>query len=99
MTRQRTLLAAALILLAAAAIPIIASVQKTGRCIVAHEAPKTQGFGAEIAAEIMENCFLHLEAPVMRCCGLDTPFPNALEKEYLPDANRVIQEVINILNY
>lgn len=75
---------------------IRASVEKTGRCVVAHEAPKTQGFGAEIAATIMETCFFHLEAPVKRCCGLDTPFPNAWEKEYLPDAYRVkkaLQEV------
>lgn len=78
---------------------ISTSIQKTGRVVVAHEAPKTQGFGAEIAAQIMEHCFLHLEAPVMRCCGLDTPFPNALEKEYLPDAPRVVQSVLAIVRY
>lgn len=77
---------------------IITSVEKTGRCVVAHEAPKTQGFGAEIAALIMEHCFLHLEAPVMRCCGLDTPFPNSLENEYLPDAPRVIYTVMKTMN-
>jgi pyruvate dehydrogenase E1 component beta subunit len=76
---------------------IVASVQKTGRCVVAHEAPKTQGFGAELAALIMENCFYHLEAPVMRCCGLDTPFPNAWEKEYMPDSPKVKKAVLEIL--
>jgi 2-oxoisovalerate dehydrogenase E1 component beta subunit len=75
------------------------SVQKTGRCVVAHEAPKTQGFGAEISARIMESCFLSLEAPVKRCCGLDTPFPHTLEKEYLTDADRVVQAVLETLEY
>jgi pyruvate dehydrogenase E1 component beta subunit len=78
---------------------ITASVQKTGRCVVAHEAPKTQGFGAEIASQIMERCFLHLEAPVRRCCGLDTPFPNTLEKEYLPDSYKVVQAVREVMEY
>lgn len=78
---------------------IFTSVQKTGRCVIAHEAPRTQGFGAEIAAEIMENCFLSLEAPVTRCCGLDTPFPHTLEKEYLPDSYRVKQAILNTLHY
>lgn len=78
---------------------IIASVQKTGRCVVAHEAPRTQGFGAEIAALIQEHCFLHLEAPVSRCCGLDTPFPHTLEHEYLPDAYKVKQALIETVAY
>ncbi len=78
---------------------ITASIQKTGRCVIAHEAPKTQGFGAEIAAQIMERCFLHLQAPVKRCCGLDTPFPNAHEHEYLPDAYKVVQAVLDVVNY
>lgn len=78
---------------------LICSVQKTGRCVVAHEAPKTQGFGAELAAIIMEKCFYHLKAPVKRCCGLDTPFPNALEKEYLPDAYKVIQALHETLQF
>lgn len=75
------------------------SVQKTGRCIVAHEAPKSQGFGAEISARIMEKCFLNLEAPVKRCCGLDTPFPNSLEHEYLPDSYRVVDAVKETVAY
>ncbi len=68
---------------------IVNSVRKTGRCVISHEAPKTQGFAAEIVALIMEKCFLYLEAPVERCCGLDTPFPNTLEDLYLPDADKV----------
>jgi len=78
---------------------IVASVEKTHRCVISHEAPRTQGFGAEIAAEISERCFLHLEAPVKRCCGLDTPFPNILEKEYLPDASRVVKTILETLRY
>lgn len=78
---------------------IISSVQKTGRCVIAHEAPKTQGFGAELAALIMEKAFLSLQAPVKRCCGLDTPFPNTLEKEYLPDAYKVKKALLDIMEY
>jgi len=75
------------------------SVKKTGRCLIAHEAPKTMGFGAEIAALVMERCFLHLEAPVKRCCGLDTPFPNALEDQYLPDAYKVKKAILDLLEF
>jgi pyruvate dehydrogenase E1 component beta subunit len=78
---------------------ITASVEKTGRCVIAHEAPLTQGFGAEIAAQIAEKCFLYLDAPIKRCCGLDTPFPNILEKEYLPDADKVVQAVLDTLEF
>jgi 2-oxoisovalerate dehydrogenase E1 component beta subunit len=78
---------------------LVRSVEKTGRCVVAHEAPKTQGFGAEIAAQIMEKCFLRLKAPVKRVGGLDTPFPNTLEKEYLPDAYKIKQALIDIVQY
>ena len=78
---------------------IVASVEKTGRCVVSHEAPKTMGFGAEIAAIVMEKCFLHLEAPVKRCCGLDTPFPNTLENEYLPDSPKVKKTILDTLEY
>lgn len=78
---------------------IIKSVKKTGRCVIAHEAPKTQGFGAELTARIMEKCFLYLEAPVMRCCGLDTPFPHTLEEEYLPDAYKVKQALLDTIGY
>ena len=78
---------------------ITQSVQKTGRCVIAHEAPKTQGFGAELATQIMERCFLHLQAPVQRCCGLDTPFPHTLEKLYLPEAERVKAAVKKTVDY
>lgn len=78
---------------------IVGSVQKTGHCVVAHEAPLTQGFGAEIAAQVMEHCFFHLEAPVERCCGLDTPFPNAWEKEYMTDAYKVKQVILKVCNF
>ncbi|HAC08697.1 MAG TPA: hypothetical protein DCG14_03490 [Phycisphaerales bacterium] len=67
-----------------------ASVRKTGRCVIVHEAPKTGGFGAEIATRIMERCFLHLEAPVQRVAGFDTIMPYyKLELEYLPDTERI----------
>jgi pyruvate dehydrogenase E1 component beta subunit len=75
------------------------SVQKTQRAVVAHEAPKTQGFGAEIAALVMEKCFLYLKAPVRRCCGLDTPFPHTLEPEYLPDAGKVKRAAVETMDY
>ena len=63
---------------------VLESVRKTGRVIVIHEAPKTCGFGAELAATISEKALLHLESPVYRVTGFDTPFPYALEEEYLP---------------
>nr|WP_249270179.1 alpha-ketoacid dehydrogenase subunit beta [Neochlamydia sp. AcF95] len=78
---------------------LVASVNKTGRCVVCHEAPLTQGFGAEISALIHEHCLLKLQAPVKRCCGLDTPFPHTLEKEYLPDTPRVKKAILETLNY
>ena len=69
---------------------IVESVQKTGRCVVVHEAPKTCGLGAEISAIIQEHCFLHLKAPVQRVCGFDTVMPYyKLELDYLPDAERI----------
>ncbi len=78
---------------------IVASVKKTGRCVIAHEAPKTMGFGAELSALIMENCLLRLRAPVLRCAGLDTPFPNTLEDEYLPDASIVIRAIEETMRF
>ncbi|OMO81096.1 DNA helicase, ATP-dependent, RecQ type [Corchorus capsularis] len=65
-----------------------ASVSKTGRLLISHEAPVTGGFGAEISASIMERCFLRLEAPVARVCGLDTPFPLVFEPFYMPTKNK-----------
>ncbi len=79
---------------------IAASVNKTGRCVVVHEAPKTCGLGAEIAAGVMENCFLQLEAPVQRVCGFDTIMPYyKLELEYLPDAQRIGKAITETLAY
>ncbi|MBX3354104.1 MAG: alpha-ketoacid dehydrogenase subunit beta [Phycisphaeraceae bacterium] len=73
---------------------IEASVKKTGRCVIVHEAPKTCGLGAEISARIMERCFLHLEAPVQRVTGFDTIMPYyKLELEYLPDAARIARAI------
>ncbi|KAL6008153.1 hypothetical protein ACLOJK_033659 [Asimina triloba] len=66
------------------------SVKKTGRLLVSHEAPVTGGFGAEISASIVERCFLRLEAPVARVCGLDTPFPLVFEPFYMPTKNKFI---------
>jgi 2-oxoisovalerate dehydrogenase E1 component beta subunit len=72
---------------------ITASVKKTGRAVVVHEAPRTCGFGAELSALIQERCFLSLEAPVARVTGFDTPFPYTLEAEYLPRAPRILQAI------
>ncbi|KAH8394318.1 hypothetical protein KR200_007216, partial [Drosophila serrata] len=73
------------------------SAKKTGRVIIAHEAPLTQGFGSEIAAYIQEKCFLHLEAPVRRVTGWDTPFPHVFEPFYLPDKHRCLSAIQDIM--
>ncbi|WP_018691777.1 transketolase C-terminal domain-containing protein [Algicola sagamiensis] len=78
---------------------VVQSVIKTGRLLVSHEAPLTSGFGAEIAATVQEHAFLHLEAPIARVCGLDTPFPLVHEKEYLPDHLKVFEAIKYSLNY
>jgi pyruvate dehydrogenase E1 component beta subunit len=79
---------------------IEASVNKTGRCVIVHEAPKTCGLGAEIATSIMERCFLSLEAPVQRVAGFDTVMPYyKLELEYLPDAERIGKAINEIAAY
>jgi pyruvate dehydrogenase E1 component beta subunit len=78
---------------------ILASVHKTGRVVVAHEAPRTSGFGAELAATIQEKAMLHLEAPILRVTGFDTPFPYTLEHEYLPDAARILDAVERVMNF
>jgi pyruvate dehydrogenase E1 component beta subunit len=78
---------------------IAASVEKTGRVVVVHEAPKTCGFGAEIIALLNEKCFLHLEAPPVRVAGFDTPFPYTLEMDYLPLAHRILPAIVETANY
>jgi pyruvate dehydrogenase E1 component beta subunit len=78
---------------------IIESVKKTGRVVVAHEAPRTCGFGAELAATIQERAMLSLEAPILRVTGFDTPFPYTLEQEYLPDAKRILDAFERVTNF
>ena len=70
---------------------ITKSIEKTGRCVIVHEAPKTSGFGGELSAQIQESCFYHLEAPITRVTGWDTPFPHSLEWYYFPSQERVIE--------
>lgn len=72
---------------------VLDSVRKTGRAVIAHEAPRTCGFGAEIAALLAEKAIDSLQAPVLRVTGFDTPFPYSLENLYLPDAHRVLEAV------
>jgi len=79
---------------------IFASVRRTGRCVVAHEAPVYAGLGAEIAARVTEACFYHLEAPVLRVGGFATPYPpSRLEEHYLPDLDRILDAVDRTFGY
>jgi len=74
--------------------PVYASVRRTGRCVVVHEAQRTLGIGAEVAARVTEECFYSLEAPVGRVTGFDTPYPpSRVEDDYLPDLDRVLDGV------
>ena len=73
------------------------SVLKTGRCVVLHEATRFSGFGAELCATVQEACFHYLEAPVMRVCGWDTPYPHAFEWEYFPGQERVAAGIEAVL--
>ncbi|MGD0105662.1 MAG: transketolase C-terminal domain-containing protein, partial [Rhodopila sp.] len=65
------------------------SVSKTGRCVIIHEATHTSGFGAELSALVQETCFYHLEKPIRRVTGWDTPYPHAQEWDYFPGPVRV----------
>jgi len=79
---------------------IVGSVRRTGRCVVAHEAPVTGALGAEIAARITEECFYQLEAPVLRVGAFSTPYPpSKLEEHYLPDLDRVLDAVDRTFGY
>jgi len=79
---------------------VVESVNKTGRCVVVHEAPRTCGFGAEVAATVQERCFLRLQAPVQRVAGFDTIMPYyKLELEYLPEAQRIVDGVMDCAKY
>jgi 2-oxoisovalerate dehydrogenase E1 component beta subunit len=76
---------------------IEASVRKTGRCVIVHEATLTSGFGAELSALVQETCFYHLEAPVARVTGWDTPYPHAQEWDYFPGPDRVGRALLSVL--
>lgn len=78
---------------------IVKSVEKTGRIVVVHEAPKACGFGAEILQQVSETSFLHFQAPPARVTGWDTPFPYTLENEYLPLAHRIVPQLIATAQY
>ncbi|WP_345854061.1 alpha-ketoacid dehydrogenase subunit beta [Shewanella algae] len=75
------------------------SVKKTGRLLINHEAPLTGGFAGEIAATIQQECFLYLESPISRVCGLDTPYPLIHEKEYMPDALKTFEAIKASVNF
>lgn len=76
---------------------IEASVRKTGRCMIVHEATRTGGFGAELSALVQERCFHHLEAPIERVTGFDTPYPHSLEWAYFPGPVRIGQALKKIM--
>lgn len=78
---------------------IVQSVEKTGRCLIAHEAPRTCGYAAELIASIQQKAFSSLEAPIARVTGFDTPFPYTLENHYLPDAHRLFYEIARVIDY
>ncbi|MGO4560056.1 alpha-ketoacid dehydrogenase subunit beta [Mesorhizobium sp. 2RAF21] len=77
---------------------ITASVKKTGRCVIVHEATLTSGYGAELAALVQEHCFYHLEAPIGRVTGWDTPYPHAQEWDYFPGPKRVAEALLQATN-
>ena len=78
---------------------VLASVRKTGRAVIVHEAPRTCGYGAELSALIAERALTSLLAPVLRVTGYDTPFPYTLEHSYLPDAKRVFASLEHVMSY
>jgi pyruvate dehydrogenase E1 component beta subunit len=78
---------------------LLASVKKTGRAVIVQEAPRTCGFASELIASIQERAMEYLEAPIMRVCGFDTPFPYTLEHEYMPNADRVLGAIRQTLEW
>jgi len=76
---------------------IVTSVERTGRCVIVHEATLTSGFGAELAALVQEHCFYRLEAPIRRVAGWDTPYPHVHEWEYFPGPARVGRALLDVL--
>jgi pyruvate dehydrogenase E1 component beta subunit len=78
---------------------ILDSVERTGRAVIVHEAPRTCGFGAEIAAQICEKALLNLQAPILRVTGFDTPFPYTLESDYLPNERRIRHALLKTMRF
>jgi 2-oxoisovalerate dehydrogenase E1 component beta subunit len=76
---------------------ILQSVEKTGRLVVVHEAPRTCGFGAELVSLVCEKAFFHLQAAPIRVTGFDTPFPYTLEMEYLPLSHRILPAMLSVM--
>jgi 2-oxoisovalerate dehydrogenase E1 component beta subunit len=76
---------------------IVDSVNRTGRCVIVHEATRFAGFGAEIAALVQEKCFWNLNAPIERVGGFDTPYPHAFEWEYFPGPKRIQAALTRVL--
>jgi 2-oxoisovalerate dehydrogenase E1 component beta subunit len=76
---------------------ITASVEKTGRCVIVHEATRTGGYGAELSTLVQENCFYHLEAPIERVTGWDTPYPHVFEWDYFPGPKRVAEALRRVM--
>lgn len=73
------------------------SVEKTGRCLITHEATRFSGFGAELSATVIEECFYSLQAPIKRVCGWDTPYPHAFEWDYFPGQKRLVAAIEDIM--
>ncbi|MGI0078031.1 MAG: alpha-ketoacid dehydrogenase subunit beta [Nitrososphaerales archaeon] len=78
---------------------VLASVQKTGRVVIVHEAPRTGGFGAEISALIAERAIEYLKGPILRVTGYDTPFPYTLEEHYMPNVPKVMRAINKLMQY
>ena len=76
---------------------LVESVKKTGRCLVAHEATRFSGFGAELVTTVQEACFYHLEAPIERVAGWDTPYPHAFEWQYFPGQKRLAAGIRKVM--
>ena len=78
---------------------VLSSVRKTGRLVVVNEAPLTAGFASEVSATVAEHAIEHLEAPIKRVTGYDTPFPYTLENLYMPNANKVLHAIEETINF
>jgi pyruvate/2-oxoglutarate/acetoin dehydrogenase E1 component len=78
---------------------VLESVKKTGRAVIVNEAPLTGGFASEVSATIAESCIEYLEAPVKRVTGYDTPFPYTLENLYMPNGNKVLHAIEEVINF